>query len=171
MGVVSSYCQICGLPVQHDHYVRGAAESHWLIWRGREESGFGPAVAFGPEHEWLRAAVGLRLDDSEPQVIVEGGVHDGVFQCAGSGTFVWDGLDERAALHRFCWEVAGSPGTWEPLADLELPQEQEPYRQQLFDFETFVADGHGWMLTDPAGDTDEARRSRRRITDLLAVAG
>lgn len=170
MGVVSTYCQICGLPVQHDHYVPDGATGGWLIWRSRTDSDVAPAVALGPEHDWLRRAVGLRLDDSEPQTIVEGDVHDGVLECAGGLTFVWDGLDDRAALHRYCWEAAGSPGTWQPLAGLELPAAEEPYRRQLFDFAAFVADGHGWMLVDPAGGTDAAHRSRRRITDLLAAA-
>src|SRR4051812_1988922 len=107
MGVFSTYCQICGLPVQHDHYV--AADGIFYIWRGDGDYGSEPAFAFGPEHAWLRDAVGLRLDDTDPDVIIEGLVHDGVFADYGSDGFVMDGVDDRAALHRACWVLAGQP--------------------------------------------------------------
>ena len=58
--------------------------------------------------------------------------------------------------------------TWAPLSHLQPPAAQAPYRQQLFEFETFVADGHGWMLVDPAADVPDGHRNRQRIADLLA---
>jgi hypothetical protein len=167
MGVLSTYCQICGLPVQQDHYVSLEGEGYFRIWRGDGDDGCDPAIAFGPEHAWLRRAVGLRLDDTVPDVIVEGLVHDGAFEDSGFDDFLMDGIDERAALHRVCWEMAGAPDTWEPLARHEPPAAQEAYREQLFAFDLFVADGHGWMLADPAAETPDGRRNRQRITEIL----
>ena len=167
MGVLSTYCQICGLPVQHDHYVARDDESYLRIWRGDGDDGFEPAVVFGPEHAWLRQAIGLRLDEIDPDVIIEGYVHDGVFEGSGSDDFVMDGIDDRVALHRVCWEMAGGSDTWAPLSDLEPPAAERRYRQQLFDFVRFVADGHGWMLVDPEDESPQGRRSRERITRLL----
>jgi hypothetical protein len=141
-------------------------EAFLRIWRGDGDDGCEPAFPFGPEHDWLRRAVGLRLDESTPDVIVEGLVHDGVFE--DSGDFVWDGLDDRAALHHACWAMAGRPDSWAPLSHLEPPPAEAPYRQQLFDFETFAADGHAWMLADPDSGTPDGDRNRRRIADLLA---
>jgi hypothetical protein len=166
MGVFSTYCQICGLPVQHDHYV--AAEGYFHIWRGDGDDESDPAFAFGPEHAWLRDAVGLRLDDADPDVIIEGPVHDGMFEDSGSVHFVMDGVDDRAALHRTCWALAGQPDTWEPLSDLQPPATEARYRQQLFEFAAFATDGHGWMLVDPAADSLEGSRSRQRIEELIA---
>nr|BFE60032.1 hypothetical protein GCM10020063_045580 [Dactylosporangium thailandense] len=168
MGVMSTYCQICGLPVQQDHYVPAPGGGSFRIWRGDGDDEGGPAVAFGPEHGWLRDAVGLRLRAGDGDVVIEGAVHDGVFEDSGSDGFVGDGLDDRAALHRACWDLAGRPDTFEPLADLEWPEAEERYRQQLFEFAGFVADGHGWMLVDPATGSPDALRNRRRIADLLA---
>ena len=168
MGVLSTYCQICGLPVQQDHYVALEGEGYLRIWRGDGNDGCEPVIALGPEHAWLRRAVGLRLDDSAPEVTIEGLVHDGVFEGSGSDDFVMDGVDDRAALHRVCWDMAGRPDTWEPLSDLEPPAAEFRYRQQLFEFEEFVADGHGWMLVDPAAENPDGRRNRQRIVGLLA---
>ena len=168
MGVFSTYCQICGLPVQQDHYVSLPNEEYFRIWRGDGHDGCEPVITFGPEHSWLRRAVGLRLYDDEPQVVIEGLVHDGVFEGSGSDDFVMDGLDDRAALHRACWELAGQPDTWQALSHLEPPAAEAKYRQQLFDFGAFVADGHGWMLVDPAGDSTDGRQSLQRIEALLA---
>jgi hypothetical protein len=167
---MSTYCQVCGLPVQHDHYVQLPDEGFLRIWRGDGDDECAPEIPFGSEHSWLREAVGLRLDDSDPTVVIEGLVHDGMFEGGGFDDWVMDGIDERAALHRVCWETAGSPDTWGPLSHLEPPSAEEKYRQQLFDFGAFVADGHGWMLVDPAADSPDGQRSRRRIADLLAPA-
>ncbi len=170
MGVFSTYCQVCGLPVQHDHYVARPDEAYLRIWRGDGDDDCPPAVPFGSEHAWLRRAVGLRLDDHAPDVIIEGFVHDGEFEGSGSDDFVMDGIDDRAALHHACWDMAGRPDSWEPLAGLAPPSEHSRYRQQLFEFGAFIADGHGWMLVDPAADSPGGIRSRRRIADLLAAA-
>jgi hypothetical protein len=130
MGVLSTYCQICGLPVQQDHYVPAKDGGYFHIWRGDGDDACPPAVDFGPERAWLRDAVG------------------------------------RAALHRVCWDMAGRPDAWAPLADLQPPAAQERYRQQLFEFGEFgefVADGHGWMLADPAAADPDGLRNGQRI--------
>jgi hypothetical protein len=166
MGVMSTYCQICGLPVQHDHYV--PIEGMFYIWRGDGRDEHGPAVVFGPEHSWLRRAVGVRLEEEQPiDSALEGVVHDGIIEGDEDEDWVMEGVFSRAALHGACWALAGRPSSFEALEHLEPPEAEEPYRQQLFDFESFVADGHGWMLVDPDDDSPDGRRSRERIVTLL----
>ena len=168
MGVLSTYCQICGLPVQHDHYVPMEIGSMFHIWRGDGDDTCDPIVPFGPEHAWLRRAVGLRLDDRSAEIAVEGIVHDGYIQGFGDDGDVYDGVgDSRAALHSACWHLADRPATWESLEHLELPVEDERYREQLFDFEAFIADGHAWKLVDPESGTPDGLRSRQRVRAIL----
>jgi len=169
MGVTATFCQICGLPVQWNHYVD--LDGMFGIWRGKPTD-FEPAVKFGPEHEWLKKAVGLCLRVGMEPRLIEGEVQDGSFEDENGESiddgFVWDGLDDRAALHRACYEMAGSPESWEALDERVSPRpELEEYQQQLFEFEKFVADGHGWMLVDPKLDTPDGNRSRERIKKLL----
>lgn len=167
MGVTATFCQVCALPVNHDHYVPEGGM--FRIYRGPVDRNGEPLVPFGPEHDWLLQAVALRLSDGDEPVVVEGPCHDGSFEAEdGDGAFVWDGLDERAALHRVCWELAGRPDTFEPLEDLPVDPAIEPFREQLFEFAGFIEAGHGWMLVDPRGDGPDARRSRERIARLLA---
>ncbi|MEQ1508412.1 MAG: hypothetical protein ABMB14_39645, partial [Myxococcota bacterium] len=153
MGVLGTNCQICGLPVQHDHYV---PTDGWMlgIWRGPGTTHCASAVAFGPEHDWLLDAVALRLGDRGEPAVVEGRVQDGVIRGLDGGSlpdgFVCDGVDERAAVHRACWRIAGAPASWAALAprvvagadDVDLA----PYCGQLFELAALVEDGHGWML-------------------------
>jgi hypothetical protein len=168
VGVFATYCQICGLPVQQDHYVPMEIGSMFYIWRGDGSNACDPIIPFGPEHAWLRRAVGLRLDERRAEIVVEGLVHDGNIEGGGDDDNVIDGVgDYRAALHSACWHLADRPATFEPLEHLELSAEEEQYRQQLFDFEAFVADGHAWMLVDPESDTPDGLRSRRRILAIL----
>jgi hypothetical protein len=163
---MSTYCQICGLPVQFDHYV--PIEGGMLyIWRGEGADEYGPAIAFGPEHAWLRRAVALRLESGEPIVPAFAGVvHDGVLEVAEE-CYVMEGIYDRAALHDTCWALADRPLSFQALEHLDLPEADAPYRQQLFDFQAFVADGHGWKLVDPDEDSPDGRLSRGRIVALL----
>ena len=165
---MSTYCQICGLPVQHDHYVPAEDGDYFHIWRGDGSDACEPIVAFGPGHAWLRQAVGLPFDDRSGETPVAGAVHDGYLTDGEDDFDVTDGFGDRVALHGACWRLAGRPIAWEPLEHLEPPAEEEPYRQQLFDFDAFVADGHGWMLVDPDADSPDGRRNRRRIVELLS---
>lgn len=176
MAVFATYCQICGLPVQQDHYVPAEAGGYFHIWRGDGDDACDPAVAFGPEHAWLRDALGLRFDDDSILApTIAGIVHDGDLESPRGPHFGADLLegegDERMALHAACWRLAGEPTSWEPLArSRDLPEGEERYRQQLFDFEPFVADGHGWMLVDPESEAADGLRNRRRILALIEAA-
>jgi hypothetical protein len=103
-------------------------------------------------------------------------VHDGDLESPAGPLFGADLMDgegdDRLALHAACWHLAGQPTSWEPLSGLrELPREHDKYRQQLFDFEAFVADGHGWALTDPGAGTADALRSRARVLGILGIPG
>jgi len=174
MGVMSTYCQICGLPVQHDHYVPAERADYFHIWRGDGDDEVEPIIPFGPEHAWLRAGVGLRYEDSALlMATVSGLVHDGYLESPGGGLFgtdLMDGFgDDRVALHAACWHLAGEPTSWEALGHTnDIPKDENRYRRQLFDFEAFVADGHGWMLVDPQDGSAEGVRNRERILTLLS---
>jgi hypothetical protein len=165
---MSTYCQICGLPVQHDHYVPIESGRYLYIWRGDGDDEYDPAVALGPENDWLRRVIALRLEDGEADPPAPGGVvHDGLFEGAEAESYVMEGVYDRAALHEACWTLAGRPSSFEALEHAEPPESEERYRAQLFEFEAFIADGHGWMLVDPNADSPEGRRSRERIIALL----
>ncbi|GAA2050517.1 hypothetical protein GCM10009839_66280 [Catenulispora yoronensis] len=179
MAVFATYCQVCGLPVQQDHYVPAEDGAYFHIWRGDGEDACDPLVAFGPEHAWLREAIGLRIDeDALLMPTVSGVVHDGDLESPGGRLFnadLFDGEgDERMALHGACWRLADEPTSWDALAQVrelrELPEGENHYRQQLFDFGPFVEDGLGWMLADPESATPEGLRSRGRILELLQIS-
>uniref|UniRef100_A0A0G4F5I4 Uncharacterized protein n=1 Tax=Chromera velia CCMP2878 TaxID=1169474 RepID=A0A0G4F5I4_9ALVE len=80
MGVFGTFCQICGLPVQHTCYVSidGGPEGVMRIYRGDpqdEEPEAPPPVPFLLEHAWLCEAVALSPDPTRPPV--PGTVQDG----------------------------------------------------------------------------------------------
>lgn len=174
MGVSATYCQICHLPVQHDHYVPMKhplgedVDDLWAIYRGDPHSN--SAFPFGRDHAWLKEAVALRVDPAAQPQVVEGEVHDGALELPGGGfCFVGDGYmgwDGRVPYHKACWEIAGKP-EWSGLQGL-LDDGLFPYGKQLFDFVALEKDGRGWMLVDPRLDTAEGRRSRERIQQLLS---
>lgn len=57
MGVHATFCLICGLPVQHDHYVASGGENCWAIYRAHNKpAGHFP---FGTEHDWLLQGVAV----------------------------------------------------------------------------------------------------------------
>src|SRR5260221_8804656 len=118
VGVMSTYCQICGLPVQHDHYVPAEDGDYFHIWRGDGSDACEPIVAFGPGHAWLRQAVGLPFDDRSGETPVAGAVHDGYLTDGEDDFDVTDGFGDRVALHGACWRLAGRPIAWEPLEHL-----------------------------------------------------
>lgn len=175
MAVFATFCQICGLPVQQDHYVPTEIADHYRIWRGDGDDACDPIITFGPEHAWLRDALGLRTDPERTDLTptIAGLVHDGGLEIPGDlyAAFLMEGEgDNRMALHAACWRLAGEPTSWQPLAHLrDLPPGEERYRQQLFDFEPFVADGHGWMLVDPESDGPDGLRNRARIVALIGA--
>lgn len=174
MGVFATYCQLCGLPLQHDHYVREAGGSMLKIYRGSSggsEHIWAPGeevFKFGPEHAWLEDTVGLPLDDGP---LLRGRVEDGDLIDAKTGveSFVADGIEEHIAFHARCWEMMGSPKTAEEaIRGIETPGWSivEPYQAQLFAFSKFRDDGHGALLADPAGSSE----SRDRIAGIIEKA-
>lgn len=176
MAVFATFCQLCGLPVQQDHYVPAETENYFHIWRGDGDDACEPIIPFGAEHAWLRDALGLRFDDRALLMpTISGIVHDGDLGNPGGNLFEVDLVDgegdDRMALHAACWRIAGEPTSWEPFASLrQLPKEEDRYRQQLFDFGPFVEDGHGWMLVDPESGTPEGLRNRQRIVAIIESA-
>lgn len=171
MGVHATWCQLCGLPVQHDHYVE-ARGGGFNIYRGSLPDGghdwtHEPArpFAFGPQHAWLRDAAGVRRG----QPVVFGTVEDGGLDTGAEEIFVADGDEDARVFHRFCWELMGKPSEIEnaPRAVQTLLFEQlYPYQEQLFDFQRYAENGKGDWLLDPASN----ERSRRRIETALAAA-
>lgn len=154
MSVMATYCQICGMPVHWDHYVPRSNGLLAIFRGGRAETSL---VPFGPEHEWLKRAVGVRTcDDQEPE-IVRGEVHDGGFEHEDG--FTGTGVEDRAALHEVCWNFAERPDAWD-RSEEPFPEFQA-YRRPLFDFATFLRDGHGWLLSDPRSAA--GRRARQRL--------
>ncbi len=170
MGVFGTFCMVCGVAAQHDHYVPLRGDMLGIYRGGPEGSEFTPVVAFGPEHAWLERAVGLAVRPGQEPAVIRGRCSDGVLE-DDNGTvpdgFVADGLDERAALHEACWRLAGEPSSWEALAPVVRPHDLSAYQEQLFELGALVADGRGWTLVDPDADTPDARRNRARILALL----
>jgi len=167
MGVTASYCQVCGIPVQQDHYV--PMGGMFAIYRGEPEDGHcEPAVPFGGEHGWLKRAVAVAVRDGQAPAVAHGEIHDGYLEGLEDG-MVWDGFDERAALHEACWEMAGKPERWTRQWTID-GSALEKYCEQLFEFEQLVADGLGWMIVDPRFDSADAQKNRARIVDLLGIA-
>lgn len=174
MGVLATFCQLCALPTQHDHYVPTAG-GMLKIYRGLEpggghtwEAGERPFV-FGPQHAWLKDAVALSLLGEAKRFrgpVEDGGLAD---TTTGENVFVANGDEEALVFHARCWELMGEPrsagdaprgpGTFE-WSLLSV------YQEQLFEFAELAQDGRGWMLADPA--TDE--RSRARIASCLEAA-
>lgn len=181
MGVTGSHCQLCRLPLQHDHYVRAASEPRFKIYRGTTPNGGHTweagerVVAFGPEHAWVMDAIGLMRSDAGP-ALVEGPVSDGVLvdRTTGVEVFVGEGDEDALTYHRYCWEQFGAPG--EAGAAGQSPRAQGTYGWavigafggQLFELGELVDGGLAWTLVDPRGDSPDARRSRARIAGLLA---
>ena len=159
MSVMGTTCQICGMPVQHDHYIAASGMSG--IYRGASGE-TQPLFVFGREHDWLRKALALRLSDDEKPQIMEGEVHDGTLESRNQSCMVMKGVDERAAVHRVCWELAGKR-EWKFLKNVHPAEDLKPYMHQLFDFNALQADQKGWMLVDPRLDTPDGVRNKARI--------
>lgn len=167
MGVHGTFCQLCGLPTGHDHYVP-TASGMLKIYRGANGPGGGHEweaderpFPFGPEHAWLEDAVVLPWD--EPRVL-RGRIEDGVLD----GVMVFEGGDDGLALHHACWELEGSPPSTEPAFRANGTHAWamvEQYHRQLFDFDALAADGKAWLLEEPKPGTS----SRARIEAMLKI--
>ena len=174
MGVMGTYCRVCGLPVQHDHYVQQSGGGGFKIYRGGEADGGHTwaadesPVRFGPQHQWLQKAVAVSRDDDGE--VFTGVAHDGVVTDAerGETTFVGNGDEDAWVFHLACWQLIGSPSGIAPEAIARNTHEWSmvsPYAGQLFDFAALLDDGKGWMLDDPSG----SERSRARIEASIAA--
>ncbi len=181
MGVNGSHCQLCRLPVNHDHYVPSRDGGGMLkIYRGGSADGGHRwedgehVVRFSSEHAWLAEVVALNRLPTGPRII-RGTVEDGMLTDATTGdtALVMEGGEDAFALHEACWQRSGSPrdaaevvaahGT-HPWAVIEA------YDEQLFAMHDFVVHGPAWALVDPRGTSAAARRSSERIDALLALA-
>ena len=175
MAVFATYCSLCALPLQHDHYVRagdpmlkiyrGAAPDGGHLWEAHEHP-----FPFGPEHAWLKDAVGLRLFGEVPEFI-RGPLQDGALVDVQTGRehFVGEGDEEYRMLHAACWERSGRP----PQADAQPRSTGRhgyallaSYQEQLFEFQELVDEGKGWALVDPSLGNEAGLRSRARIDAL-----
>lgn len=167
MGVHGTFCQLCGLPTQHDHYVptrsgmlkiyRGSSEGGGHEWEDDERP-----FSFSPEHRWLMDAVVLPWDEER---VLRGAIEDGALE----DVMVFEGGDDGLAFHHACWAIQGSPGSTGPAIRANGAHAWalvEGYHEQLFDFAGLSADGKAWMLDEPAPGT----RSRARIEALVAIA-
>lgn len=170
MGVMASYCQLCGMPVQHDHYVPTEREDSWSIYRSSEPHGVKPVVAFGRQHEWLTRGVGVAHYEDEDPVL--GAVEDGhLTDEAGEPHFVCRGNEDKALMHQACWELAGSPRCFQAIAAAPRLHHWvllQRYHEQLFEFEKLIGDGRGAWLVDP--QLPEGKENRERIEAWLAEA-
>ncbi|MCB9655939.1 MAG: DUF695 domain-containing protein [Deltaproteobacteria bacterium] len=177
MGVIGTQCALCALPLEHNHYVPMQDGSGMLkIYDPTMpdlEAFFAPGepvVRFGPEHAWLRAAVGLKQYANGPDLI-RGVVDNGVLEDRSTGytSELYD--DEHLGFHEVCWRAMGEP---KAVRDATIGRGSfdyarvEPYMGQLFDFHALIADGKGWMLIDPEGTSSDASRSQQRIKNGLA---
>jgi Family of unknown function (DUF695) len=178
MGVTGSHCQLCCLPLHHDHYVFAAGGSGMLkIYRTRRPGGghdFEPGeavVPFAREHAWLCEAVAIPRMGNEAQGVLIGTVEDGVLtdRDSTSTAFIWKGDENALAYHRWCWERMGSPQSEADCVrahGLHAWGIVDTYRGQLFEHLQFREHGYGWMLVDPVS----SERSRARIDGMLARA-
>eukprot|EP00747_Dinoflagellata_sp_TGD_P194740 gnl/TRDRNA2_/TRDRNA2_62512_c0_seq1.p1 gnl/TRDRNA2_/TRDRNA2_62512_c0~~gnl/TRDRNA2_/TRDRNA2_62512_c0_seq1.p1 ORF type:complete len:307 (-),score=51.06 gnl/TRDRNA2_/TRDRNA2_62512_c0_seq1:266-1186(-) len=183
MGVFGTFCQICGMPLQHNCFIpdpsdAGADEQcrRYLIYRGSQGGGTVSAPAFISMtlHAWLLDVVALRHHEAEePQVYrCRHGVQDGDIKLEDGRTIDLElGDGDRFGIHERCWQLAG----YAERADLAFIKCSVGWRQlesrfhaQLFDFERLLAEGSAWMLADPGLDTEEASQNRTRIEGLIA---
>jgi hypothetical protein len=172
MGVTGTFCQLCAMPVQHDHYV--PLHGRFAIYRGAAEGGGRDWSAerpfpFGPEHAWLKDAVAV---DRFGEGVSRGLVEDGHLEDPekDDSVFVWNGGDEDAyVFHHHCWEATGKPtsGPATIRATGLLPYSVVSlYHEQLFQFRELEADGKAWMLRNPASEP----RNRERVEQLIDLA-
>jgi len=161
MAVVGTRCQICALPVNHDHLVK--LKGAFGIYRGEADEIYKPAFPFGPEHEWLKDSVALRVHERQNPALAEGQIHDGWINADVEDSNVYDGRDERAALHRVCWELAGKPGIWVLKDDPPLTNLLKLHWKQLFDFAGFGKSPEAWMLHDPRSKGKDGAKNLARI--------
>ena len=164
MGVRASYCLVCGLPIQHDHYVATEREDMWEIYRSdNKPDGHFP---FTDAHSWLLRGVAVKEDDGP----YYGSCEDGALLADGEEYYVGDGYEDYLAMHDTCWKAAGQPRDYNEIYRCKYSYEAtflKKYQEQLFDFAKCVADGAGWVLEDP--NHPEGEENRKRIERAVAT--
>jgi len=178
VGVMATFCQLCGIATQHDHYVHAAAGTPF----GRTMKVYrepGPHVwargerpfPFEEKHAWLRDAVVVRHEDGS---VHRGHVVDGVMSPSSGGSPTWigagDGTDGATAWHALCWERLGAPRPTAPLAFSTQGSYEwafmEAYQGQLFDFHELCVDDRGFLLDDPRSSA----RASAHLDRMVQVA-
>lgn len=159
MGVHATYCLICGLPIQHDHYVSTDREDVWAIYReDNKPKGHFP---FTSQHDWLLFGVAVSPEGG-PYL---GSCEDGVLRADdGEEYYVGRDHEDYTALHAYCWHVAGRPMDYNQMYHYKYTFAKtflSRYQKQLFDFPKCVEDGNGWMLVNP--NLPEGSRNKERI--------
>ena len=165
MGVRATYCAICGLPVQHDHYVASERENFLAIYRtdNRPDGHF----PFMPGHDWLLRGVAVSPDDGP----YYGSCCDGGLMAEdGTEYYVGQDSDEYTAMHVYCWQAAGKPLDYNAMAHYKQAPGNAlvaPYQEQLFEFARCVEEGNDWLLLDPS--LPSGARNKARIDSILAM--
>jgi hypothetical protein len=167
MGVMTAYCQICGLPVTKHHYLMPypGYQGMMSIYRGIGE----PGVEFGPKHDWLEQAIAVRRSLGQTPEIVEGQMEDATLVPQDPSLQRVNVLiiSKYAVLHKACWEMAGKPTLWtlkeEPPDDPQIG----PYKGQMFDYIQFFEKEERWILVDPRLETEEGKLSHGRILQRI----
>jgi len=144
-------------------------------------------IAFGPNHEWLKHAVALALDQDSggtlTSPITGGSVDDGDFTTTTTTMAshddeidVEDGVGgEYAVVHQACWQLAGQPQYLEER--LARIYKTRPYREvaaryhsQYFEFDKLLENGEEWMICEPTdNNNDNGRRNQERIQTWLKL--
>jgi len=172
MGVHGTFCQLCALPVNHDHYIptpggmlriyRGGTSDPPQTWNDAEQP-----FPFTPDHDWLRRAVGIEHGTNK---ILRGEVSDGNLtdDASGDTTMPFEGDDDARTYHAYCYEALGSPTDSRALTarGTHAFALLAPYHEQLFELQLLADDDKAWMLADPA----TSPRSRDRIAAAVGEA-
>ncbi len=166
MATIGTYCQICALPLQHDHYVPTEASGFFGVYSSGDTKNneFEPLFQFGSSHSWLLAAVALP-GEGNPKEPAKGRVDSGGIEGAdGEVYFVGDGLDEYAAVHEKCWELSGRPSSFDSIKHLRYMHgwaALKKYHGQLFELKMFLEDEKAWMLEEPQSGNASYKRIER----------
>src|SRR6188472_4218765 len=96
MGVMATFCQLCGLPTQHNHYVQAArgiipGPPPLKIYRDPRSHSWEPGerpFQFTEQHEWLCDAVAIMHDEDR---VLRGKISDGGMAPVGGGEEEWLG--------------------------------------------------------------------------------
>jgi hypothetical protein len=165
MGVHATFCAICGLPVQHDHYVATEKQDMWAIYRSdNRPQGHFP---FLPEHDWLLRGVAINTEEGPFFGTCEDGA---LIDEDGESYYVGRDNEDYTALHAYCWRAAGQPTDYDQMSHYQYAYDRtflSKYQEQLFDFFQCARNDDGWLLLDP--EHPDGARNKARIEALLKI--